>query len=76
LSLGLAALLVTQLLVGVVNLVLLAPVAMQLIHLLLADLVWITFILLSAEAFGEGQVDVAPAPAPPLEPRALASDQG
>jgi heme A synthase len=54
LSIGLAALLVAQLLVGVVNLVLLAPVAMQLVHLLLADLVWITFVLLSAEALAEG----------------------
>jgi heme A synthase len=54
LSLGLAALLVTQVLLGVVNLVLLAPVAMQLIHLLVADLVWITFVLLSAEALAGG----------------------
>lgn len=66
LSLGLAALLVTQLFVGVLNLVLLAPVAMQLIHLLMADLVWITFILLSAEALGESAtttdaLDAAPA---------------
>ena len=53
LSLGLAALLVTQLLLGLVNLVLLAPIAMQIIHLLVADLVWITFTLLAAEALGE-----------------------
>lgn len=53
LSLGLAALLVSQLLLGLVNLVLLAPIAMQIIHLLVADLVWITFTLLAAEALGE-----------------------
>ncbi len=61
LSLALAGLLVTQVLLGLVNLVLLAPVAMQLIHLLVADLVWITFVLLSAEALGEGQPSVATA---------------
>jgi heme A synthase len=33
---------------GVVNLLLLAPVWMQLVHLLLADLLWITLVLLSA----------------------------
>jgi heme A synthase len=39
---------ILQLLAGVVNLLLLAPVWMQLIHLLLADLVWITMVLLTA----------------------------
>jgi hypothetical protein len=33
-----------------VNLVLLAPVWMQIIHLLLADLVWISLVLLGAVA--------------------------
>jgi len=37
-----------QLLAGLVNLLLLAPVGMQVIHLLLADMVWISLILLSA----------------------------
>ena len=55
LSIALAALLITQLLVGVVNLVLLAPIAMQIIHLLLADLVWITFVLLSVEALATSE---------------------
>ena len=41
-----------QLLVGLVNLVLLAPVAMQLVHLLLADLVWISLVRLGAFALG------------------------
>jgi heme A synthase len=34
---------------GMLNLLLLAPLAMQLIHLLLADLVWISLVLLAAE---------------------------
>jgi heme A synthase len=41
-------LVVTQLLAGLVNLVLLAPVWMQLVHLLLADLLWIVLVLLAA----------------------------
>ena len=44
------ALYAAQLLVGAVNIILLAPVAMQLVHLLLADLVWIAFVLLGAAA--------------------------
>ncbi|MFQ5948523.1 MAG: COX15/CtaA family protein [Acidimicrobiia bacterium] len=39
---------VVQVVAGVVDLFLLAPVWMQLVHLLLADLVWISFVLLSA----------------------------
>ena len=38
-----------QLALGVVNLVLLAPVWMQLTHLFSADLVWISFVILAAE---------------------------
>ena len=38
----------TQIVVGVINIVLLAPVAMQMIHLLLADLLWICFITFGA----------------------------
>jgi heme A synthase len=44
--LGLMAL---QLAVGTVNLSLLAPVPLQLVHLLLADLLWICFVLMGAE---------------------------
>jgi heme A synthase len=42
------ALVVLQLLAGALNLLLLAPVAMQLIHLLLADLLWIALVALCA----------------------------
>jgi heme a synthase len=45
----LVALVTVQLLLGVLNLVLLAPLGMQLLHLLTADLLWITLVLLSAE---------------------------
>ncbi len=37
---------VAQLLAGIVNLVLLAPVGIQLVHLLLADLLWIVLVAL------------------------------
>jgi heme A synthase len=42
-----------QLLAGVVNLVLLAPVWMQLVHLFLADMVWISLVLLTATVSAE-----------------------
>lgn len=54
-SIALAALIVTQLGLGFLNLALLAPVWMQMIHLLVADLIWVTFVLLSAAALSEGQ---------------------
>jgi len=67
LSLALVALVIAQLGLGLVNLVLLAPVAMQILHLLFADLVWIVFVLLSVAALEEGTLaetaDSARAPA-------------
>lgn len=52
---------VLQLCAGAMNLVLLAPVWMQIVHLLLADLVWVSLVLLAAES---AEVDAAtPAPA-------------
>src|SRR5690606_27977242 len=39
-----------QLIAGLVTVILLAPVWLQLLHLLLADLVWISTLLLSASA--------------------------
>jgi len=44
----LCGLVAVQLLAGLANLALLAPVWMQLVHLLLADLVWIALVLLAA----------------------------
>ncbi|MDQ3421071.1 MAG: COX15/CtaA family protein, partial [Acidobacteriota bacterium] len=48
---GLAA---AQLVLGAVNVLLLAPVWMQMIHLLVADLLWIAFILLGASVLAIG----------------------
>ena len=45
-----AGLVVAQIAAGVVNVLLLAPVWMQIVHLLLADLLWISAILLAARA--------------------------
>lgn len=39
-----------QIVAGVANVLLLAPVWMQLVHLLLADLVWISYIVVAAQA--------------------------
>jgi heme A synthase len=39
-----------QLAAGAINVLLLAPVWMQITHLLLADLVWIALVLLAVEA--------------------------
>jgi heme A synthase len=44
----LVALIAAQLVVGATNLLLLAPVWMQMLHLLLADLLWISLVLLCA----------------------------
>jgi heme A synthase len=57
----LSTLFVVQLIAGLVNLVLLAPVAMQLIHLLLADLIWISLVLMSALTFERGESPVVEA---------------
>jgi protoheme IX farnesyltransferase len=45
---ALGVLFLIQLVAGLINLFLLAPIPMQLIHLLLADLVWISLILFTA----------------------------
>jgi heme A synthase len=46
----LAAIVMLQIVTGVVNMLLLAPIPLQIIHLLLADAVWITIVLFSAAA--------------------------
>jgi heme A synthase len=43
---------VIQLLVGIFNVALLAPIGMQIIHLLMADAVWLALVLLAASALG------------------------
>jgi heme A synthase len=48
----------TQLLAGLMNLLLLAPVWMQLLHLLLADLSWIIFVLLTNVVLANNQLSL------------------
>lgn len=50
---ALTALFVTQLGLGVANVFLLAPTWLQLVHLLMADLVWIALVLFVASSLGE-----------------------
>ena len=49
-ALALLLLVAVQLVAGLANVVLLAPVWLQIVHLLLADLAWITLVLLAARA--------------------------
>ena len=49
LGLVLAGLVVTQWFVGLTNLVLLAPTPLQIVHLLVADLIWISLVLVAAD---------------------------
>lgn len=55
-----ATLAALQLAVGAVNVILLAPVWMQLVHLLVADVLWIAFVLLGANVLS------APSEIPPV----------
>src|ERR1043165_6628330 len=50
----LTTLVLVQLGVGLTNLLLLAPTAVQLIHLLAADLLWIAAVLITADALAAG----------------------
>jgi len=63
-----AGLVLFQLAVGALNVALLAPVWMQLLHLLVADLVWIGLVLLTAHGLAAPAADQAgivnPEPAP------------
>lgn len=55
----LIALFILQLGAGLINLLLLAPVWMQIVHLLLADLVWITLVLFAAVVFANTELDLS-----------------
>jgi heme A synthase len=58
-SIAVIGLFFIQLVAGVVNLVLLAPIWMQLVHLFLADMVWISLVLLTASVLaveGSGKI--------------------
>lgn len=65
-----AALVALQLVAGLVNLVLLAPVPMQLLHLLLADGLWIALVLLAASSLAA--TPARPASVRPAAPRPAA----
>jgi cytochrome c oxidase assembly protein subunit 15 len=69
LSRAVAGLAVLQIVVGVVNVMLLAPVWMQLIHLLVADGLWIALVLLGAAVLRRATV-AAPARQAPWTQRA------
>jgi heme A synthase len=56
------AVIVTQLGVGVLNLLLRAPTWMQILHLFVADLLWMSLVLLAAAALGAVQRAHAAAP--------------
>lgn len=56
----LIAMFLTQLVLGVINVILLAPVWMQLVHLIVSELVWITIILTAAVTLGTA--DLLPGP--------------
>jgi heme A synthase len=53
LALVLAGIYVIQMIVGIVNVSLLVPIPLQIIHLLLADLLWIVLVLTAAVALAE-----------------------
>ncbi|MBX7220532.1 MAG: COX15/CtaA family protein [Blastocatellia bacterium] len=53
----LIAMVLIQLVVGMMNLALLAPTALQMVHLFFADAVWVMFVLLSAAVFGSESGD-------------------
>jgi len=63
-----------QILAGAMNVLLLAPLWLQVVHLLLADLLWIAFVLLGASALAAtGSEAPAGTPYPKLPPRPLPS---
>ena len=53
----LGALVLIQWAAGIANLLLLAPIWLQLVHLLLADVLWITLVLLAAQALTDRRRD-------------------
>jgi heme A synthase len=48
---------IVQIFFGGATLLMLAPIVMQLGHLLLADLVWISFVLMGASVFSASRTD-------------------
>ncbi len=69
----LGILILGQLGVGVVNLLLLAPIPLQLVHLVMADLVWIGAVLLAAAQLGASRVLTSVPDAVAADPAAAAT---
>jgi heme A synthase len=69
-SLGrlLVVLVFLQLVAGLVNVILLAPVWLQLVHLFLADSIWITLVLLTATCLARTPQPIPLRPSPALKP--------
>jgi cytochrome c oxidase assembly protein subunit 15 len=64
---AIAAIVAVEVAAGAANVLLLAPVWLQLVHLLLADLLWLAVVLLAARALAPGEAtasDRAPVAAP------------
>lgn len=57
-----AGLVFFQLIAGAVNVALLAPIWMQIVHLLLADLLWISYVMLSAAVLAAREAQAAVIP--------------
>ena len=70
-----AVLVGVQIAVGVVNVLLLAPVWMQIVHLLLADLLWIAFVLMGASVLAVAE-SAEGAAAPLAVPESLGTGGG
>jgi heme A synthase len=68
-SFTLVGLIIFQLIIGLINLFLLAPIPLQLIHLLFADLTWLAFILLSASALSQEENAAESVSSPNLNPQ-------
>jgi heme A synthase len=63
LSFALVGLYAAQLALGLLNVALLAPVSLQLAHLLLSDLIWIALVILTATALAESAAEAGVSPA-------------
>jgi heme A synthase len=71
LGFAVSGLAVLQVLVGFTNVLLLAPVWLQMVHLLVADALWIAFVLLAASALAPSQLRSSPVaqfPSSPVPP--------
>jgi heme A synthase len=70
-----AGLVFVQMLAGLLNVLLLAPVWLQVVHLLVADLLWIAFLLLGSTALAERGVYSNAPPRPLPSSKALAPSE-